>query len=582
MFRRLVAPLLVLLAIPAAAQATTFCVSGATGCSGMPETSIALALGAAHTGDIVRLGATTYSEDNLTMAPGVTLAGAGAGTVIKPGTGTTGLQATGAGDVVSNLTVLLPPGSARTGLALAGAASGVLVGAAQSGSPDGTGVTLSGPSSTFTSGLVLLPTATASVGVSGGGVVEASVVAAGTALRNVAVAQRLYLSANLAVDAAAGAAPTLDDDLILLKPGSGTPTGIRTAVGGTFRHLTIVGTGAPGAIGLTAVSSPTPTVRSSIFAGLATDLESGGSPIDIDYTDYNPNLVSAPVGAIHDGGHGFRGAGPGFINAAAGNYHLSADSLLIDQGEPGQAVAGEPNVDLDGQTRTVNGTGSGDGIAVSDDGAYEYQAIPFGVRLTGATKGTVGKPLTFTAFATPSSPSRTIKSYAWIFGDGKTASGAKTSHTYATPGTRLVEVVALDTGGVSGIGTMRVTIAALPKPPTPALASFKLLARGLKTARVSFSLNVAATVKISVDELLQGERVDKRCLRSIPKPPASERCTVVRKVRIFHVVAKKGKSSPFLVGGGRAALAKGRRYRARLTPEATGAKPKVVTFTAIR
>ncbi len=52
-----------------------------------------------------------------------------------------------------------------------------------------------------------------------------------------------------------------------------------------------------------------------------------------------------------------------------------------------------------------------------------------------------------------------VKSYAWDFGNGKTGTGAKPSHTYAAAGTYTVKLTVTDNGGLTGATTAQVTVA---------------------------------------------------------------------------------------------------------------------------
>jgi hypothetical protein len=65
-------------------------------------------------------------------------------------------------------------------------------------------------------------------------------------------------------------------------------------------------------------------------------------------------------------------ADPLFVNFAAGDYHLGLGSLSIDSGDP--ATASLPTDDYDGAPRPVDG--NGDGGARRDMGAFEYQPKP--------------------------------------------------------------------------------------------------------------------------------------------------------------------------------------------------------------
>jgi PKD domain/PASTA domain/Divergent InlB B-repeat domain len=83
-----------------------------------------------------------------------------------------------------------------------------------------------------------------------------------------------------------------------------------------------------------------------------------------------------------------------------------------------------------------------------------------GVAADFTPTATVGGPAGFDAGGTRS-PNGTgaIASYAWDWGDGTSNSGSAptAAHAYATPGTRLVTMIATDTAGASGAKFLEVT-----------------------------------------------------------------------------------------------------------------------------
>jgi aryl-phospho-beta-D-glucosidase BglC (GH1 family) len=101
---------------------------------------------------------------------------------------------------------------------------------------------------------------------------------------------------------------------------------------------------------------------------------------------------------------------------------------------------------------------------------------------TGLDQGTTNLPpvATFTSACTAlactfdgrasTDPDGTIVSSAWTFGDGATAAGATTSHTYAAAGTYTVSLTVTDAAGATGATSATVTVSATP-PPTTVLAS---------------------------------------------------------------------------------------------------------------
>jgi PKD repeat protein len=58
-----------------------------------------------------------------------------------------------------------------------------------------------------------------------------------------------------------------------------------------------------------------------------------------------------------------------------------------------------------------------------------------------------------------------LASYAWNFGDGQTATGAKASHTFAAAGEYPVTLTVTDAAGLTGTVTRTVTVTALPEEP---------------------------------------------------------------------------------------------------------------------
>ncbi len=61
-------------------------------------------------------------------------------------------------------------------------------------------------------------------------------------------------------------------------------------------------------------------------------------------------------------------------------------------------------------------------------------------------------------------PDGSVKSYAWTFGDGGTATGATTSHTYASAATYTVSLTVTDNGGATNTWTGQVTPTASTGP----------------------------------------------------------------------------------------------------------------------
>jgi len=66
--------------------------------------------------------------------------------------------------------------------------------------------------------------------------------------------------------------------------------------------------------------------------------------------------------------------------------------------------------------------------------------------------------------STDPNPGGGIQSYAWDFGDGATATGATASHAYAQPGSYVVVLTVINTGGASAQTSRTVSLAPLVAP----------------------------------------------------------------------------------------------------------------------
>ena len=111
----------------------------------------------------------------------------------------------------------------------------------------------------------------------------------------------------------------------------------------------------------------------------------------------------------------------------------------------------------------------GDFVTVFDDTETVFLINPTGtgpvVNPTASftTTQSTTNPLTWSFDASNSAPSsgQTITGYAWNFGDGSTASGQTTSHTYAAGGTYTVSLTVTDADGGMATTTHQVHSGAL-------------------------------------------------------------------------------------------------------------------------
>jgi len=95
-------------------------------------------------------------------------------------------------------------------------------------------------------------------------------------------------------------------------------------------------------------------------------------------------------------------------------------------------------------------------------------------------------PATIAFTSTSTDADGTVTGFAWDFGDGNTATGAATSHTYPSAGTYTVSLTATDDDGATDTVTRTVTVAPTPDGiPTAAAAATPASATGLSPLAVT-------------------------------------------------------------------------------------------------
>ena len=105
-------------------------------------------------------------------------------------------------------------------------------------------------------------------------------------------------------------------------------------------HNTIVGPGASSDVGIVVdKSGSTFTIKNSIFSGYQTGLNVITGTVSEDYNLYHNTIFTD--GVVNSGVHSYRGD-PAFVDAANGDYHLSANSEALN-------TAADLGVDTDGE-----------------------------------------------------------------------------------------------------------------------------------------------------------------------------------------------------------------------------------------
>jgi hypothetical protein len=477
----------VALAVPALAPASTYCVGSPSDCSGIakPGTPAGLqeALSQAEANaesDNIRIGPGTYTAPGPagfsinSPAHGVHIRGEGPAATVLAGSGLNAvtLRLSGVGgdaSTVSDLGLRLSEGGGSpSGLVLTDGAAGNVTVTSPPGLTDGHGVELIDAS--FEHGSVTVP------GLHGIETANSSFVGNASILARVAlkssvgtliVAKSRIETSQVGIATGSGAAG-ITDTLIHVSGGAGDEYGLLATSNVQAQQLTVVGTGTPkhGLIASRAGGgSALLKLQNSSVTGFAHDLTASGDPISlagiaVSYSNYESTTV-LPGGAITPG-FGNLSVPPGFVDAAAGDFHLRHDSPLLDRGDD---IIPPGSTDLDDRPRVVDSDGYSGPLA--DIGAYEYQRAAPTAAISEPASGTAGAPLELSGAGSSDPDPGDALTYAWTFGDGGAASGENTSHAYAAPGTYTVFLRVTDPTGQEATTTRNVVIGAAPAPGEP-------------------------------------------------------------------------------------------------------------------
>jgi hypothetical protein len=236
----------------------------------------------------------------------------------------------------------------------------------------------------------------------------------------------------------------------------------------SLNHVTMVGSPASGVALRATASAHTAnlTFRNSVFTGYPATIArtaSGGATANVttDYSDYTgPPSADSGAGAITETNH--LTADPGFLSST--DFHLRADSPLIDAGDPAALGATETTTDASGQPRIADG--NGDCTPRRDIGAFEFQPgprAPHAAATAAPATAVIGQPVTFDA-GDSCDPDGDALTYAWTFDQGPAATGVSHMRAFSTAGLHFATVTVTDSTGrtSTATATVRVTKAVLP------------------------------------------------------------------------------------------------------------------------
>jgi PASTA domain len=398
-----------------AAVATTFCVGGPAGCSGVPVAAANL-----ETGALAAPQLADGQPDQIVIAPGtytevadgtwnvgagndaLTIRGAGAGqtTLGSAGTGNQMvLNLDAAGDhpvTLRDLTVAVPasfPDMGGYGAAMAAVGDVVEHVHVTSANPRASGISTD-ESTTLRDIEVDTPAGTAVLVSAGSATLVENAVLAGTqGVESYPGATTTVRRARIAVtgDSVGGAAAGLSNqtgsltasDVLITLTGAAmnqaagvTASAVATDSTTSLSHLTIAKAGGTNTVGVSSsVNSGNPgnasvTLSNSIvrgvdFPGSASSVAGGGVPAITVRTSNAPPLLSSGDGTVNQS-EGNQDADPQFVAPASGDYRLGAGSPSIDAGNGAYTTQA---TDLDGVGRVQDG--NEDGLAKPDQGAYE-------------------------------------------------------------------------------------------------------------------------------------------------------------------------------------------------------------------
>ena len=302
----------------------------------------------------------------------------------------------------------------------------------------------------------------------------------------------------------------------------------------------------------------------------------GHATITLTHSDYGtaePINDSGGTASITNGG-GSIGAGPTFVNASANDFRVLPNLATIGTGLLNAGNDGA--VDFAGNPRSVNGT--------VDMGAFEYLPLPAPTATPSTPTANEGQSITFTGSGSDPNAGATL-TYAWRFDDGASATGAVVSHSFATIGPHTATLTVSDGSPYTPTATATVTIAAptvtLPSPVVSGLAVAVAKHKHRYSQTVSFSLNVAASAQLTIQQLLKGKRVHGHCASPLARAAkATKPCPTTKTVESTTITGAAGPNTISLPGADLTQrLPKGSYNATILATDASGSSaPATVTF----
>lgn len=189
---------------------------------------------------------------------------------------------------------------------------------------------------------------------------------------------------------------------------------------------------------------------------------------------------------------------------------LGASGVVLASANPAEALNASLTFSLPAAGTyyvAVQGIGKGDPKATgySNYGSLGQYALaasfptttggnqPPVARITPSTqRGTAPLAVNFSG-STSSDADGSITAYAWTFGDGSSATGATTAHTYANPGSYSAQLSVTDNGGLAATASVTITVDPPVAVPTVRVSD---IAMGLTVGARNGNAQASAAVKV--------------------------------------------------------------------------------------
>jgi PKD repeat protein len=197
----------------------------------------------------------------------------------------------------------------------------------------------------------------------------------------------------------------------------------------------------------TLIVESTPKIAKGVNASNVASVNTGVAPLTVNFNGTGSTAVKPITSYAWDFGNGQTATGPTAFTTYATPGIYTAKLTVTDS---------DGDKDTQTQTITVNEPPNAPPIATIGSSGSGGQA-PYAVSFDGSGS---------------SDPDGSIASYAWDFGNGRTATTPTASANYTSPGTYTVRLTVTDNRGATGTATKVITVTGAPNvPPTASITT---------------------------------------------------------------------------------------------------------------